>query len=215
MSSVLKDRIELAELGVRLVAAAESSLTVAIPVDSGTIGVGAASPSGLGIVVSTNNAWTDPTDSTKITTGLLLELISFSSLEEASPDEASPPSDFEMLSKKDRLVGPEASVAMVPKSCPVAIPRILIEEDAGRSTPRMPLSVTKRDSPWLLSGMMTWSSNVALVGTGSANGSVHVGRIRMAYGSRQVIVREKRDACQSLSGYQEVIKRAEQGERGR
>lgn len=192
LSSVLKDLIELEELGVRLVAAAESSLTVAIPVERGTMGVGAASPSGFGMAVSTNNAWTDPTDSTKITTGLLLELTSLSSLEaEASAEEASPPSDFAIVSKKDRLVGPEASVAIVPKSCPVAIPRIVIEEDAGRSTPRMPLSVTKSDSPWLLSGIMTWSSKVARVGTGSVDGSVHVGRIRIAYGS-------KKDACQSV-----------------
>jgi hypothetical protein len=156
-SEVLIDLIELAELAVRLPAPDGRSFTAAIPVASGTIGVGAASPSGFGIVLSTNSACTDPTDSTNITTGLLLELTSLSSLlaRATSPDDNNPPSDLDMLSKNDRLVGPEASVAIVPKSCPVAMPRIVIEDDAGRRTPRMPLSVTKSDSPELLSGMMT------------------------------------------------------------
>ena len=145
-SAMVIERTELPELAVLL--AADRSLTVARPWARGTIGLGASSPSCFGIALSTKSAWTEPTDSTKMTTGLLLELTSFSSLLGFSVIvEPSDPSALEMLSKKERLIGPEASEMSVPKSCPLARPRMVIEEEAGLSRPRIPLSVTNRDSP--------------------------------------------------------------------
>lgn len=110
--------MELLELTVRLVEPMESPL--AIPVESGTMGVGA-SP-GLVNDLSSSRACTEPTDSTKITTGRLLELTSLNSVAPAVDSDAS--SALDMLSKKDRFVGPEASVAIVVKSYPEATPRI-------------------------------------------------------------------------------------------